>query len=145
MKKLIFGLMCMTAFSTYAADIGLSVGKDQKFKKDVTSVSIGTEFVGLKVSTDITRASDTYYSVGNSVGKSFKLFFLEAQPYVGVSYMKADNSKLKNGFVGLTGFELSLPLNKHVALTSDISRRWDLDAKTDYKGTVVMVGLKGSF
>jgi hypothetical protein len=145
MRKTVFAILMASAFGVQAADVGLSVGTDRKFDRDLTVLTVGTKVVGLHTSIDLSRVEGTYHSVGTSVGKTFTVFGVGLLPYTSLNYIRADTNALKHGGVAATGVELSYPLNKHLSVSADYSYRWDIKSDTNYEGSLITFGLKSTF
>jgi hypothetical protein len=145
MKKSIIAIMLATAGIAQAAEVGLSAGTDKKFGRDMIVASVGTSVAGLHTSVDVSRVQDTYHTFGMSVGKQFNVMGVNVLPYGSLAYLQADAPKLQNGGVGSAGLEFSIPLSKTLSVTADVGYRWDVKKSTDYEGTLVTFGIKGSF
>jgi hypothetical protein len=146
MKKAIIGLSLAVGLSSvYAADVGISVGRDQNSKQEVAALSIGTTMHAFRLEAEVSRTVDTSTSIGASVGRELKLGSFSLTPHIGAAYIEAESSSVKSGSVVTSGLSASYALTKHVSVAVDLTRLWDVSNSTNFQGNVVTAGLRTSF
>ncbi len=145
MKKLILVAALSAAFSVNAAELGLAAGKNKSLDENVYALSLGTTLAGLKVSTEVGVAKDTFTSVGVSVGREMRVWKFGVTPYLGGGYIQSDIKGRESGGVATTGVEVSYPLSKSLALVGDYTYSWDVQKKTDFQGGLLTAGVRFSF
>ena len=144
MKKIIFAVMVLTSASASATDLGLSVGRDKTFSKDMTTFSVGTNITGLNVTGSIQSVRNTYVALGGSVGKSFDVVkALSVTPSLGIQQINPDRGSI--GYAVVAGVEGAYTLSKGVAIFTNFTHRYDLKDAIEFKGNQVSAGLKVSF
>lgn len=144
MKKVLFAVLMIVSASVSATDIGLSVGRDQVFHKDMTVFSVGTDVAGLKAVGSIQTVRDTYSAIGGSVGKSFNVMkSVTVTPSVGLQQVNPDRGI--TGYVASAGVEGAYALTKQTAIVTGFTHRYDVKDATAFKGNQVTAGLKVSF
>jgi hypothetical protein len=144
MKKVLFASMILVSASASATDLGLSVGRDKTFSKDMTTLSVGTSVAGLKATGSIQTVRDTYVAFGGSVGKSFDVTkSLSVTPSIGVQQINPDRGV--NGYAAVAGVEGAYALSKGTAIVASFNHRYDLKDAAAFKGNQVSAGLKVSF
>ena len=143
MKRVIFAVLMFVSASVFATDLGLTVGRDQKFGKDYTAISAGTDVVGLKLGASLQTVRDQYVAFGGSVGKSIGMGSFSVTPSAGLSLVNPTVGK--NGYVATAGVEGAYALTKQSALVVNFTRRFDVKDATAFRGNQIGAGLKVSF
>jgi len=143
MRKVLFAVMMFASASVFATELGLTVGRDQKFGKDYTAISAGTDAVGLKLGASLQTVRDRYVSYGGSVGKSIGMGSFSVTPSVGMSLVNPTVGK--NGFVATAGIQSAYALTKQAAVVVDLTRRFDVKDAAAFRGNLIGAGLKVSF
>jgi len=144
MKKVLFTALLLASASVSATDLGLSVGRDQAVRKDVTALSVGTSVVGLKATASLSTVRDTYSAVSGSVGKSFGVVkSVSVTPSIGLQRINPDRGII--GYAAVAGVEGAYALSKDTALVASFSHRYDVKDAAAFKGNQVTAGLKVSF
>lgn len=143
MRKVLFAVMMFASVSVFAADLGLTVGRDQKFGKDYTAISAGTDVVGLKLGASFQTVRDQYVAFGGSVGKSIGMGAFSVTPSAGLVFVNPTVGK--NGYAAKAGVEGAYALSKQAAVVVDFTRRFDLKDAAAFRGNQIGAGLKVSF
>ena len=145
MKKVIFAVavLMFASVSVSAAELGLTVGRDQKFGKDYTAISAGTDVVGLKLGASFQTVRDQYVAFGGSVGKSVGMDAFSVTPSVGMSIVNPTVGK--NGVVATAGIQSAYALTKQASVVVDLTRRFDVKDAAAFRGNLIGAGLKVSF
>lgn len=143
MKRVLFVVLMFVSASVFATDLSLTVGRDQKFGKDYTAISAGTDVVGLKLGASFQTVRDQYVAFGGSVGKSVGMDAFSVTPSVGMSIVNPTVGK--NGFVATAGIQSAYALTKQASVVVDLTRRFDVKDAAAFRGNLIGVGLKVSF
>lgn len=147
MKKIILVTALLAAFSAQAVEVGVNASSDTA-NTDRTGygVTIGQKFDKVGVTAGFDR-----YSTGIDLNKytlmgSYdvaKVGTATVAVKAGVAYL--DQKNAKDGYAGLVGAGVSIPVTKQVAATVDYRYQAGQSRVNNLDGSTVSAGLKYSF
>jgi outer membrane autotransporter protein len=147
MKRVILVAALMAAFSAQAVEVGVNASSDTA-NTDRTGygVTIGQKFDKVGVTAGFDR-----YSTGIDLNKytlmgSYdvaKVGTATVAVKAGVAYL--DQKNAKDGYAGLVGAGVSIPVTKQVAATVDYRYQAGQSRVNNLDGSTVSAGLKYSF
>ena len=147
MKKLVLVAALMAAFSAQAVEVGVN-GSTDTANTDRTGygVTVGQKFDKVGVTAGFDR-----YSTGVDLNKYTLMGSYDVAKVgtatiavkAGVAYL--DQKNAKDGYAGLVGAGVSIPVTKQVAATVDYRYQAGQSRVNNLDGSTVSAGLKYSF
>lgn len=148
MKKLVIcTLMALTTGSAFAWDVGVTGTRNADTDRNYAGLTLGHNAgrLGLVAGFDRSKKDLLNQDRWSLVGTLDLTKLGSATVVAKAGGVHLDNKKGADGNAFVAGVGLSLPLDKKVAATVDLSRQWGESAVKAFNGNQLSVGLKYKF